>query len=296
VSRDTNLAVLKAIVKILDNLLPNVLALGSLEEWIRNLPIEHFLKFFPKPAETHKQNNEITSPETKTIYKNSLYPTKGHLLTSSDLNKIKNILSNGGICVVPSDTGYSIAANPFNELSISRIGLLFPERSRDPISLSFGTIRMIRDYVQLTSEDDMILDSLPNALTLVCSVIDNEQHRRLSNRLRTDATIGVRFPDSIFEHLISNELGHPITTYAIRNGDTIVRDFDEAVQIINTQILRCGMEFDLLFIPKDRKIEYDLHSTVITVQQELIKDRNIMVKVLREGVLDIRDITKLICT
>ena len=77
-------------------------------------------------------------------------------LAIKELEKIDHLLKMGGICLLPSDTGYSLAALPVKE-SIEKLDLIYPERANEPKSLSFNSPKLLERYVQLVEDEKKII-------------------------------------------------------------------------------------------------------------------------------------------
>lgn len=193
--------------------------------------------------------------------------TYGSSLLYKDLREICDGLKRGGLCILPSDTGYSIAAYPFYQKSIPRIEKVLPHVANQAIPLSFDSQKMISKYVNLTQRDLRLMDKhCPGPLTLVCKMKEGLPKDKYNALFHTNNTIGVRIPDSPVERQICTELDTPLTTCAIRYDDNkIIQNFDDAVDIVNAA-LKSENEHFIVYGVKVPQIKYDDHSTVATVQ------------------------------
>jgi tRNA A37 threonylcarbamoyladenosine synthetase subunit TsaC/SUA5/YrdC len=216
----------------------------------------------------------------------SLYKlTSGDSLTFGHLREISSLLLRGGFCLLPSDTGYSIASLPFLKNSVSPIFDIFPKGFTEPISLAFYHPELAEKYVNLTLEDQAVIEnSCPGAITLVCEMIDDKNKSFIKNRINSDGTIGVRISRSSVENQLSLELKRPITTFAVRypNGK-IIQKFDDAVDIIKQMIN--GKNVQAWAAIKMPNFYYTDHSTVVTVQPALV-DPDYTIKIFREGAIE----------
>jgi len=96
--------------------------------------------------------------------------TYGASLTYEHFRNVRWVLTHKGVCILPSDTGYSLAS------LISIPGV--PEkvcrilgRGNEPISLSFGTLSQVESFAELSAKDWRVLDlHCPGPITLVCKL------------------------------------------------------------------------------------------------------------------------------
>lgn len=210
--------------------------------------------------------------------------TFGDSLSYGHLRQVCYTLKNGGLCILPSDTTYTIAAIPFRRDVLLWVTQLLPEKANDPIPLSFGSLAMVEEYVKLTAKDYRAIDKFcPGPITLVCKIKDRKDKSLLEDVLHTVGTIGIRIPDSPVERQISTELQRPITSCAIRDDEhNVVQDFDDAVDIVRSR-MRDTPDSPILMAIRMTRIKYYNHSTVISVQTALTSPYDI--HVYRPGII-----------
>lgn len=163
--------------------------------------------------------------------------TGGMLLSHAHLFEIRRCLNRGGLCILPSDTCYSLSGIPMVR-GIGRDIRAILEREGQPLSVTFGIQGMAERFVQLSRAALQIIDDFtPGPVTIVVPLridLPNELAGALNEALMNPKReIAIRFPDSPVELQLSSELERPITTTAIRyrNGDP-VRSFGDAVDIV----------------------------------------------------------------
>jgi L-threonylcarbamoyladenylate synthase len=193
--------------------------------------------------------------------------TLGDALAYSDLRSVCEILRDGGLCLVPSDTCYSIAALPFRRDAIARLGRVLPGKEQEPIPLCFGSLALVKKWVRLTPRDIRAIDEFwPGPLTLVCEIAEWHDPEIVSEMLHTVGNIGVRIPDSAVERQISSELERPITTCAVRDeAGRAVQSFDDAISVVRGRIDAIGEPISFAAIRGRRRLSRTV-STVATVQ------------------------------
>jgi tRNA threonylcarbamoyl adenosine modification protein (Sua5/YciO/YrdC/YwlC family) len=227
----------------------------------------------------------MTKPGSKRIYL-----TFGDSLAYGHLREVCYTLRNGGLCILPSDTCYALAGIPTRQDVIGRIAKILPEKEHEPISLSFGSLQMVEDWVVLTANDYRTIDKFcPGPITVVCVIKETRDKIAISDLLHTSGTIGVRIPDSPVERQISIELGNPITTCAIRSDNNdIVRSYDDAIDIVRSRLSNLN-ENILLAAIQMKRIKYRDLSTVVSVQPSMASPYTI--HVFRPGVIEPEEIT-----
>lgn len=183
--------------------------------------------------------------------------TDNMLIPRSHLFRIRHILNDGGLCVVPSDTCYALAGIPMLKGVGDDIRAVL-HRDNTPISVTFGTQKLAERFVVFNRANLQVIDDYaPGPLTIVAALradISDVHAKRLNDALKNPKReIGVRFPDSPTEVQLSSELERPITTTAIvyRNQQP-VRNFDDAVDIVADGAHRSGVLRTICAIRRSR--------------------------------------------
>jgi tRNA threonylcarbamoyl adenosine modification protein (Sua5/YciO/YrdC/YwlC family) len=218
--------------------------------------------------------------------------TFGDSLAYGHLRQVCYTLRQGGLCILPSDTCYSLAALPFRRDALAHLASILPEKNVDPIPLAFGALHLVQQYVKLTNQDEKLIDAYcPGPLTLVCEINDRHDKKIIEDMLHTHGTIGVRIPDSTVERQISIDLQRPITTCAIReDSGEPVRSFDDAVSLVRMRMKTQQEEF-LLFAVRMTRLAYRDLSTVASVQKDVLPEGKQLVApysvfIYRPGILE----------
>lgn len=218
--------------------------------------------------------------------------TFGDSLAYGHLRQACYTLRQGGLCILPSDTCYSLAALPFRRDSLAHLASILPDKDADPIPLAFGSLVLVQNYVKLTPRDEKLIDAYcPGPLTLVCEINDRQEKNVIEDMLHTHGTIGVRIPDSTVERQVSIELQRPITTCAIRDDSGgPVRSFDDAVSLVRMRMKDRQEEF-MLFAVKMTRLAYRDVSTVASVQKDTLPEGKQLVSpysvfIYRPGILE----------
>ena len=214
-------------------------------------------------------------------FENKFQLTIGNSLTYGQLREIKHTMDSGGVCIIPSDTCYSVAGLPFNYGTIESISNFIPDIKFKEIPLSFANISMLKQWVTLTDKDCRVIDEeLPGPATLICKIKDEKKKPVIERILHTKGTIGVRIPDSPIERQLSDFLNSPITTCAIRSDNgLIIQNTDEVIDIVKRRVDNIDLKQRVLLV-RSADFKYKNNSTIVTFQDDRRYNKLV---VIREG-------------
>lgn len=165
-------------------------------------------------------------------------------LSSSDMQKIHNLLAVGGAIVVPSDTCYGIAVEANNVLVKDTIKKILPERRMMPLTLSVADVIEAQKVIQFDNLTANLFELFtPGPITVVNLGKDESMRAYARDVLDShDGTIGLRIPASAIEREVSNLVKHPITTTAVRDeNDNTFRDFEKVRNYVNDKMTKAGI-------------------------------------------------------
>ena len=168
---------------------------------------------------------------------------RGDLLPPGEIYQIRRTLNHGGLCLLPSDTCYALAANPMRKGVAELIDLVL-DRNKQKIALSFASQIMVERYVDLGVQEYRLLDAADRnmPLTVVAPIsrrLAPNVQASLPEALFTKGELGIRLPASWVERQISSEMDGPITTAAIYYEDgSSVRNFEDAIAVVLTGLTR----------------------------------------------------------
>jgi L-threonylcarbamoyladenylate synthase len=209
--------------------------------------------------------------------------TPGGAISTANLKRIRNLLLGDsrkqGVMMVPSDTGYSIAARPMIEFTSELIPQVL-KREKDPISLAFSNIHDISKFIIVKPIIGALLNEFtPGPITIVCAA-NKEQipHEFLrENIFVNDSTVGIRIPDSREEREIAGCIGFPVTTTAVRDSNgIIVQEFTAALDIVAQGMDKIGFsEWGAV----EGGSFFPYHSTVVRVKDDS------SCEIIREGAI-----------
>lgn len=137
------------------------------------------------------------------------------------IQKVVEILKNGGIIIYPTDTVYGMGCDIFDQKAVERIARI---KGVKPAQANFSFI--VHDFGHLsdfTRHVDnptfkLLKKHLPGPFTFILNA-GNGIPKLFKNRKKT---VGIRIPDNPIILEIVKELGHPILTTSIHDEDDII--------------------------------------------------------------------------
>jgi len=123
------------------------------------------------------------------------------------IDKIGEVLANGGIIAYPTDTYYGIGCDLFNKQSIEKIYQLKRRSPLQPFSFICSDLKNISEYAQVTNYAYKTMKRLlPGPYTFILEGSKLVPKIMLTKR----RTVGIRVPDHPICLAIVEELGHPV--------------------------------------------------------------------------------------
>ncbi len=195
------------------------------------------------------------------------------------IEQIVEKLSNGEVCILPTDTFYSLSVVADNTLAIKN---LFKIKKRDlnkPIPLLISSLRDVERYCDISSQRLIKLSDKfwPGPLTIVLPLM-NDFPKEINNG---SGYLGVRVPNHSFTQKIIESLGRPITgTSANISGVAPTKDINQIKLTFSKKVseiteIDCGSE--------------TLSSTVIKIDNDESE-----IDILREGPITLEKIKEVI--
>ena len=156
----------------------------------------------------------------------------------NQIRRIVEVLRNGGIIIIPTDTLYAFACNLFNQQAVEAICKLKNKDLRKA-NLSFICQEMsqISEFAKLNdSAFKLMKKNLPGAFTFIL-----EGNSSLPKLFKSKKTVGIRMPKNNIVMEIVRELGNPLMTSSVFHDDDI--DY-----ITNPELLeeKYGRQVDLI--------------------------------------------------
>jgi tRNA threonylcarbamoyl adenosine modification protein (Sua5/YciO/YrdC/YwlC family) len=137
-----------------------------------------------------------------------------------EINKVVEVLRNGGLIIYPTDTVYGLGCDITNTKALERIARLKGIKlEKANFSFVCHDLSNISDYIKQidTSTFKILKKALPGPYTFILSGNNN-----LPKEFRKKKTVGIRVPDNNIAREIVRKLGNPIVSTSIYDEDEIL--------------------------------------------------------------------------
>ena len=137
-----------------------------------------------------------------------------------EIEKVVNILRDGGIIIYPTDTVYGLGCDITNSKALERIAQLKGVKlEKANISFICADLSNMSDYVkQIDNTTFKILKkALPGPYTFILPGGNN-----LPKDFKRKKTVGIRVPDNNIARILVQKLGNPIVSTSIYDEDELI--------------------------------------------------------------------------
>jgi tRNA threonylcarbamoyl adenosine modification protein (Sua5/YciO/YrdC/YwlC family) len=132
------------------------------------------------------------------------------------IDRVVDILRNGGVIAYPTDTQYGIGCDIMNKKAIQRIYQLRQRDKKKPFSFMCSDLKNISLYAKVTNYQYKTLRRLlPGPYTFILSGTKMVPKMMLTKR----NTTGIRVPDHAICLKLVEELGNPILSATAKTAD-----------------------------------------------------------------------------
>jgi L-threonylcarbamoyladenylate synthase len=144
-------------------------------------------------------------------------PSSG-LLRLAHLDQVVGHLREGGLAVLPTETGYMLAAAATLPHAVRAAFAAKQRDTANPMHIACASVGMVARYAELTDAASLLLGSLtPGPLSLVIP-----QKQSLPRDLVTlQGTVGIRIPDNPATLQVVAELGLPVTATSLNRSGAV---------------------------------------------------------------------------
>lgn len=138
-----------------------------------------------------------------------------------EVDKVIEVLRNGGIVIYPTDTLYAFGCDAMNVRAVERIcAIKGINPQRNNLSIICYDLSDISEYAKVNNETFKLMrKNLPGPFTFILNTTST-----LPKIYKNRKTVGIRVPDNNIIRELVTQLGNPILTTSV-NGDE-----DEAVE------------------------------------------------------------------
>ncbi len=148
-----------------------------------------------------------------------------------DIEKIKNILDDGGVIAYVTDTVWGLGCLPTSEKGVKKIYEIKHREAQKPLILMSSEPYHLLDYVKqpLSKNASVLIKKyFPGALTLVLEKSDKTPDYMTSGL----NTVGIRVPNNpVFKEICENISGHVLaTTSANLSHQPSAKTYEQAIE------------------------------------------------------------------
>lgn len=184
-----------------------------------------------------------------------------------NIDKICEVINNGGIVITPTDTIYGIMGDSLNEDVIRKVFEIKKRPFNKPLLLLMDSFEMVEQYTEEISEKERILMDRywPGLVTFILKKND-----KISELITTgNDTVGIRIPNNKDLLEIIRRLNRPVISTSANITGTEV--------ITSTQLLEKDLIDNIDYIEDGGEVDSE--------SSTIIKMENNKLVVLREGKL-----------
>ena len=139
-----------------------------------------------------------------------IYPENPNL---REIDKVVNIMRDGGLVIYPTDTVYAIGCDALNVRAVEKICQLKgvnPQKSN--LSIICYDLSNLSEYAKVSNAAFKLMKkNLPGAFTFI-----------LPTSYKNRKEVGIRVPDNNIIRTLVRELGNPILTMSLHDKDEII--------------------------------------------------------------------------
>lgn len=200
------------------------------------------------------------------------------MLRLADADRVAERLRDGGLAVLPTETGYMLAALA---TSMPALRAAFDVKQRDyahPMHVACSSIRMASRFAEITPAARSLLGAFtPGPLTVVV-----RQTPALPDTMVTlDGTVGIRVPDHPATLQVVSALDLPITATSLNRSGEEGRAFDRAM----LEELAWGDHDDVPVVEDKNAVRFGAPSTLVRLTGPTVE-------ILRQGPVTAEEIQR----
>ncbi len=157
------------------------------------------------------------------------------------LQRMVDIVRNGGIIIYPTDTVYGLGCDMMNKKAVEKVRKLKGRQRKHPFSFICPDLKDIAKYAIVSNHAYRVMRRiLPGPYTLILPASRQVPRIMMSNKV----TVGIRIPDHAVPRQLAEHLGNPIITTSLpmrdentfHDPDEIMQDYPQIDGIID-----CGL-------------------------------------------------------
>lgn len=183
--------------------------------------------------------------------------TDNYLLSFNALNMITHQLLNRRLVILPTETGYLLAANALDIEAVKKVFKVKKRQMTNPIHVVVSGLDMAEKLVYLESGARRLCNKFfPGPLTIICPKRPIVSDLLVANT----GNLGIRVPDCPVTLQVVQAFGKPITATSLNlSGKSSEESVDDTIAALNWE------DENLVYLVKDPGlITYNLPSTLVT--------------------------------
>ena len=133
-----------------------------------------------------------------------------------DLDRIVEVLNQGGVIIYPTDTTYALGCHALKERAIERVcDIKELDTRRHLLSVVAHDISSVSEYVRIDNDTFRLMrDNLPGPFTFILPA-----GNRLPKIFKNRKEVGIRIPASNIAREICEALGAPLLSTSLKVGE-----------------------------------------------------------------------------
>lgn len=149
------------------------------------------------------------------------------------LDKVVEVLKNGGIIIYPTDTVYSMGCEASNSKAVENLCKLKNIKpSQNRFSIVCSDLSDISTYAKVSNEAFRLMKRLlPGPYTFILPSTNNLPKILQTNR----KTIGIRVPNYEIPRLIIDKLGGPLITTSVKDDVDDIVEYPNEIEVLFDQ-------------------------------------------------------------
>ena len=128
------------------------------------------------------------------------------LINFDQLDEIIELINDGGIGIIPTETVYGIVCKANNDDAIDRIYEIKGRASNQPLQVLIAEPHDIHKYMNNEILADKLVNYWPGSLTAVVAADELSSHK-ISNKLIYEGGVGLRCPNDELARMIIEKVG-----------------------------------------------------------------------------------------
>lgn len=186
--------------------------------------------------------------------------------SSSFDDKVVQLLQNGGIGFMPSDTIYGLSCRALDQSAVEKIYQIKLRDAHKPMIVLISETSQLQQLGIAADQVKLVEPYWPSALTIICEAPDSPEFLN-----RGTKSLAVRMPDDNKLRELISKVGPIVSTSANYQGEEPINSVDKAKQMFSEQ---------LDFYIDGGDLGHNQPSTIVKIEQGTIK-------VLRAGAVKI---------